>query len=178
MDSIRLNQGNGLNERLGAMDRCQGGLFTSIVDKKPTETQFDVPPGLTQVTILDFDFVRFINFEAEINYPEDEGIVQIENFGMHLNVDGTILYGLKSRQSWTVRRNPSTWTCLLFLVDVHQDSSQIMDDLLSGYQKSLLDMIFMGDTAMRGKFNMIIAEGLSHFSLRKSTWTERTRRMS
>lgn len=27
----------------------QGGLFTAIVDHKPTDTQFNVPPGLTQV---------------------------------------------------------------------------------------------------------------------------------
>lgn len=72
-----------------------------------------------QVRIIDFDPVRFINFEAEINYPVEEGIIQvagvlstcscrsclfpasvfvckfllqIENFGMHLNVDGTVLY--------------------------------------------------------------------------------------
>ena len=52
-----------------------------MVDNKPTGTQFNIPPGVTQVTILDYDFVRFINFEAEINYPEEDGIVQIENFG-------------------------------------------------------------------------------------------------
>lgn len=44
------------------------------------------------------------------------------------------------------------------LVDVHQDSSKIMNDLLSQYQRSLLDMIFMGDTQMRNKFNCIVAE--------------------
>ena len=88
------NQIVALNERLGALDRCQGGLFTAQVDKSPTDTKFSVPPGLTQVTILDYDFVHFINFEAEINYPEEEGIVQVENFGMHLNVDGTIIYGV------------------------------------------------------------------------------------
>ncbi len=32
--------------------------------------------------------------QAEINFPEAEGIVQIENFGMHLNVDGTIMWVL------------------------------------------------------------------------------------
>ena len=39
------NQIVALNERLGALDRCQGGLFTAQVDKNPTDTQFDVPPG-------------------------------------------------------------------------------------------------------------------------------------
>jgi hypothetical protein len=38
-----------LNERLGSLDRCQGGLFTSMVDKNPTDTQFQVAAGLTQV---------------------------------------------------------------------------------------------------------------------------------
>ena len=33
--------------------------------------------GFLQVKILDFDLLRCINFEAEINYPEDEGIVQV-----------------------------------------------------------------------------------------------------
>ena len=36
------NQIVALNERLGAMDRCQGGLFTAVVDKIQ-QTQFDVP---------------------------------------------------------------------------------------------------------------------------------------
>lgn len=91
------NQIVALNERLGAMDRCQGGLFTAMVDKSPNDTKFQVPVGLTQVKILDFDIVRHINFEAEIMYPEEEGIVQVENFGMHLSVDGTVLYGIKVR---------------------------------------------------------------------------------
>jgi len=159
------NQIVALNERLGAMDRCQGGLFTSAVDKKPTDTSFDVPPGLTQVTILDYDFVRFINFEAEINYPEEEGIVQIENFGIHLNVDGTVIYGIKI-EAIMERTEESISVDMLsrLLVDVHQDSSQIMNDLLSAYQKSLLDMVFMGDMDQRGKFNMILAEGIEPFA--------------
>ena len=146
------------------MDRCQGGLFTAMVDTNPTQTDFTVPPGLTQVSILDYDLVRFINFEAEIHYPESEGIVQIENFGMHLNVDGTILYGIKV-EAIMERKSDSVSLDHLsrLLVDVHQDSSQIMNDLLSHYQRDMLDMIFMGDKDARGKYNMIIAEGIEPF---------------
>jgi WD repeat-containing protein 35 len=158
------NQIVALNERLGAMDRCQGGLFTAVVDKHPTQTQFDVPPGLTQVTILDYDFVRFINFEAEINYPEEDGIVQVENFGIHLNVDGTVLYGMKIEAILDrTEESVSVDHLARLLVDVHQDTSQIMNDLLSAYQRSLLDMIFMGDMDQRGKFNMLISEGIEPF---------------
>jgi WD repeat-containing protein 35 len=153
------NQIVALNERLGALDRCQGGLFTSMIDENPTDTQFEVPPGLTSVKILDFDFVRFINFEAEINYPEEEGIVQVENFGMHLNVDGTIVYGIFVEAILDRQKDDVSLDLLSrLLVDLHQDSSTIMDDLLSQYQRGLLDMLFMGDTMMRNKFNCIVAE--------------------
>eukprot|EP01052_Picozoa_sp_SAG31_P042131 SAG31_NODE_6592_length_1959_cov_1.082796_3_plen_96_part_00 len=45
---------------------------------------------ISKVRILDFRITQYINFEAEINYPEEEGIVQIEHFGMHFNKDGTV----------------------------------------------------------------------------------------
>lgn len=156
------NQIVALNERLGALDRCQGGLFTAMIDESPTDTKFNVPPGLTSVNILDFDFVRFINFEAEINYPEEDGVVQVENFGMHLNVDGTILYGIFVEAIMERKRNDISLDLLSrLLVDLHQDSSSIMNDLLSQYQRGLLDMLFMGDTAMRNKFNCIVAEKIT-----------------
>ncbi|KAF1317434.1 hypothetical protein FI667_g14840, partial [Globisporangium splendens] len=158
------NQIVALNERLGSMDRCQGGLFTSLIDNRPTDTQFEVPPGLTEVRILDYDPVRYINFEAEINFPEDDGIVQIENFGIHLNVDGTIFYGIKVDAILDKRSDQISVDLLSrLLVDIHQDSSEIMDDLLSSYQNSLLDMVFLGDIANRGKFNMIMADQIDPF---------------
>ncbi|KAG1692047.1 hypothetical protein DVH05_025856 [Phytophthora capsici] len=158
------NQIVALNERLGSMDRCQGGLFISLIDDRPTDTQFEVPPGLTEVRILDYDPVRYINFEAEINFPEDDGIVQVENFGIHLNVDGTIFYGIKVDAILDKRADRISVDLLSrLLVDIHQDSSEIMDDLLSSYQTSLLDMVFLGDIANRGKFNMIMADQIDPF---------------
>jgi len=151
------NQIVALNERLGAMDRCQGGLFTAMVDKSPNDTKFQVPVGLTQVKILDFDMVRHINFEAEIMYPEEEGIVQVENFGMHLSVDGTVLYGIKIEAIMDLLAH---CTCVdhlsRVLVDVHQDSSRIMNDLLSPYQRSLLEMVFNGDAMARNKYVVVL----------------------
>jgi len=155
------NQIVALNERLGAMDRCQGGLFTSKIDHDPTNTQFNVPTGLTKVAILDYDFIGCINFEAEINYPEDEGIVQIETFGMHLNVDGTILYGMKVEAIMERKADDVSLDMLSrLLVDVQSDSSKIVSDLLSVYQRSLLSMIFCGDEFNRCKYNMVICEAI------------------
>ncbi|DBA04263.1 TPA: hypothetical protein N0F65_009498 [Lagenidium giganteum] len=160
------NQIVALNERLGSMDRCQGGLFTSLIDDRPTETKFEVPPGLTQVRILDYNPVQYINFEAEINFPEEDGIVQIENFGIHLNVDGTIFYGIRVEAILDKSADRISIDMLSrLLVDIHQDSSEVMDDLLSSYQSSLLDMVFLGDAASRGKFNLIMADQIDPFML-------------
>lgn len=155
------NQIGALNERLGAMERCQGGLFSSKIDEHPTQTHFEVPPGLTQVKILDFDNINFINFEAEINFPESDGIIQVENFGMHLHVSGALLYGVKidAIMHHTERSIPLDLLARL-LVDVHQDSSEIIRDLLSQYQISVLDMLFMGRASQRNKYNLIMSTGI------------------
>jgi hypothetical protein len=33
-----------------------------------------------QVTILDYSFTNFINFEAEIHYPEHGGVIQVDTY--------------------------------------------------------------------------------------------------
>ncbi|CCI44978.1 unnamed protein product [Albugo candida] len=155
------NQISALKERLGAMERCQGGLFSSQIDEHPTKTYFEVPPGLTQVKILDFDSINSINFEAEINFPQEEGIVQLENFGIHLHVTGELLYGVNvdAIMDHTNEAIPLNLLTLL-LVDVHQDSSDIICDLLSQYQISVLKMLYMDDAKQRIKYNMIMARGI------------------
>ncbi|KAF1334193.1 hypothetical protein FI667_g2224, partial [Globisporangium splendens] len=152
------NQIAALNERLGSMERCQGGLFSSGIDKKPTETHFEVPTGLTQVKILDFDLANFINFETEIHTPEEEGVIQIENFGMHLHVSGALLYGVKiDAIMHRTEKDISMDLLSRLLVDVHQDSSEIICDLLSRYQLTVLDMIFMDKALQRNKYNLIMS---------------------
>ena len=57
-------------------------------------TQFEAEPGLTSVDILDFELASYLNFEAEVFFPEGEDIKQIEHFGVHVRDDGTVFYGL------------------------------------------------------------------------------------
>jgi hypothetical protein len=155
------NQIVALNERLGALDRNQGGFFTNTVDHDPTSTQFDVPPGLTSVRILDFDFVRFTNFEAEINYPNDDGIIQIEEFGMHLDMDGTIVYGMFIEAiADRTAESLSVDDLSRVMVDIHQDSSEIMNDIISQHQKDLMNTVFLGDADNRPKFNLLMCDAI------------------
>jgi WD repeat-containing protein 35 len=156
------NQIVALNDRLGSPERVKGGLFTQLVDDHPTDTQFSIEPGMTEVHVVDFDLTSHVNFEAEINYPEEEGIIQVENFGVHIRHDGLCMYGLEidgicDRASDHVSLDHLS----RLLADIHQDSSQIMSSLLSAYQRSLLDLTFYGASGNRDKFNIILAEKIT-----------------
>merc|ERR1711939_1149484 len=51
------------------------------------------------------------------------------------------------------------------LVDVQQDSSSIVDSIISQYQRDLLQLIFLGDAMFRNKVNLIIANEITpHFT--------------
>ena len=155
------NQIVALNEKLGAADRCQGGMFSGETDKDPSGTQFDVPQGLTDVRVLDYDETQFINFEAIIMFPESPGIIQVEEFGMHISEDGFLNYAMKIEAIQDRLADDVSIDMLSrLLVDVHQDSSEIADSLLSFYQKQLLTMIYNGDELMRDKYNLLIAEAI------------------
>ncbi|RLN60583.1 hypothetical protein BBJ29_002846 [Phytophthora kernoviae] len=156
------NQIVSLNERLGSLERCQGGLFTSELDTAPTSTSLCVDPGLTKIAIVDFEFDAFTNFEADIYAPAEQNVVQIESFGMHLHGDGSIVYGMEIDA--TMDRS-ADFLCVdhlaRLLVDVDLDSSKIINDLLSPHQRDLLDMLFMGDARSRNKFALLTASGIA-----------------
>ena len=155
------NQIVSLNERLGALDRCQGGFFTNVVDENPTDTALEIPQGQTSVFILDFDFVRFTNFAAEIGFAVEEGVIQIEEFGMHISIDGSLMYGMFIEAIMQDHAEAVSVDDLTrVMVDVHQDSSEIMNDILSEFQRKILDMIYMGDMQNRGKFNVLVADSI------------------
>ena len=102
---------------------------------------------------------RFTNIEAQVYYPEDDGVVQVEHFGIHARMDGTIVYGLMIESVMDrILENISLDNLARLLVDVHIDSSKIMESLLSNHQRDLLDMIFLGNTLNRDKVNVIIAD--------------------
>lgn len=156
------NQIVALNDKLGATERVPGGMFTALVDEEPEGTQFEVTPGLTSVEILDFGLTSYLNFEAEVHYPEDEGIVQVEQFGVHMREDGAVIYGLKVEAIMDRLADSISLDHLArLLVDIHQDSSTIVDSLISSYQRSLLEMTFLGDSANRDKFNVILADAVT-----------------
>ena len=157
-----VNQIVNLNMKLGSNDRCQGGFFSPEVDAESTNTQCEIPAGLTNVSILDHDTTSFTNIEAQVHYPEDDGIVQVEHFGIHLRKDGTVVHGLMVESVMDrILENISLDNLARLLVDVHMDSSTILDSLLSEHQRDLLQTVFLGSAERRDKINIIITERIA-----------------
>ena len=51
------------------------------------------------MNILDYTLTNHINFEADIHFPVEAGVVQVETFGVSVNSDGTIFYGMQIEAS-------------------------------------------------------------------------------
>jgi hypothetical protein len=151
-----------MNVNLGSTDRVQGGFFTALIDEDESGTKFEVEPGLTSVDILDYTLTKHLNFEADIRLPEEEGIVQVETFGVSLNADGTVFYGMQLEAVMDrIKDNISLDHLSRLLVDVAHDSSTIVDSVISAYQRRLLSLVFNGDISQRDKVNLIIANEIT-----------------
>ena len=143
-----------LNHHLGSTERVQGGFYTALVedDEDQGGTKFEIAPGLTSINILDYTLAKHINLEADINLPEDEGIIQVETFGVSLNADGTTFYGLQVEAVMDrIRDNISLDHLSRLLVDIASDSSTIVDSIITAHQRDLLYYIFGGNKQQRDK---------------------------
>lgn len=151
-----------MNSNLGCTERVQGGYFTSEVDTHTTGTKLEIQPGLTSIDILDYSLTKHINFEADIHLPVDKGITQIETLGVSMNASGGLYYGMQIEAVIDrIKDNISINHLSRLLTGVHIDSSQILDTVLSAWQRNLMDLIFVGDSSHRNKVNLIIANEIT-----------------
>ena len=158
------NQVLSLNDKLGSVDRVSGGYFTSVMDEDPSNPLFQgKTDGLTRVNVLDFDETAYVNFEAEVQYEEEAGIVQIENFGIHVSEEGFMLYGLtlEGMMKQIDGNGFSIDNLARLLRDVGTDSSEVIENLLTSHQRVLLDLAHMGDSMNREKYNVFLTSRIN-----------------
>ncbi len=151
-----------LNNNVGSTERVQGGFISPDVDDSAGGTSMTDDHDLTSVDILDYTLTHHINFEAEIRFQEGSGVVQVETFGVSLNAEGTCFYGMQVEAVMDrIKDNISLDHLARLLVDVQQDSSAIVDSIVSEYQRELMQLIFLGDASNRNKVNLIIANEIT-----------------
>mmetsp|Transcript_34270 Transcript_34270/g.75065 ORF Transcript_34270/g.75065 Transcript_34270/m.75065 type:complete len:361 (+) Transcript_34270:174-1256(+) len=160
------NQMVQLNNNVGANELIQGGLVSPVIDDDAAGMTVDLSPELTSVELLDYTLTNHLNLEASINFAESPGVVQVETFGISLNAEGTCFYGMQIEAAMEKIKDQISLDHLArILVDVQQDSSAIVDSLLTQYQRNLLNLIYTGDAPNRNKVNLLIANEITpHFS--------------
>lgn len=156
------NQVSMLNDKLGAGDTVQGGFFSDKMDSAPHDTIYHgAAEGLTAAYLLDFDETSYVNYEAEVFFPTEPGVVQIEQIGVHVDDSGLCMYGLRldgveARAGDTV--NPAL--AARILVDIRVDSSLLTNSVLEQRQRTMLQLLHGGDQNERDKYNVVMSESI------------------
>jgi len=151
-----------LLDRFGVKTRNAGGRFTNTIDMTPNHQHVYTKQGLTRVALLDYNSSQSVNFEAEIQLPEDEGVKQVEFIGIHLHTMGAISCGF--RVEAIQNRLADDVSCDLMsrmMVDVIMDTSVMLGDLLTASQRRAVDTIHRGNMMSRKKFILIFCDKAS-----------------
>ncbi|EKX48944.1 hypothetical protein GUITHDRAFT_68453, partial [Guillardia theta CCMP2712] len=162
-----------ISTNIGVKDRCQFARFSSQKLTDFTGNNMSTDTGLTDVKILDFSEQKFLNVEAEIKYPEEEGIVQVEFFGIHVSARGHILFGLEIESIMTRMKDDISIDLLSrTIVDIMQDSSTIIESILTENQKDLLFSLFQQSLHLRPKYNCFLAQKIDPLFLSFSQYMD------
>ena len=163
-----------LNDRLGSAEQTNGGILSGYLDRAVESSTLYNDYNNSSTTYLNkvyhYDESRHVNFSAHVDkgmqagkmleqYNDDR--VQIQEFGISVQKDGTVIYGLQvdSTEDRYVE-NVAMDHLSRLLVDAHIDSSIIIDNVLTNHQRSLLNCLYNDNANRRPKYNVIMCAQL------------------
>jgi WD repeat-containing protein 35 len=147
------------NEQVDSVKNVKGSLLTDMIDKSPETPTFITPPVLTKVDVINFDFDEFVNFKASIKYPEV--VKQEEEFAVHVDSSGRVIYGVEMVKVGGEEEFFSLDRLSRIIFDIVDDSSRMMNTLLSNFQRRLLNLTYYGSANVRNKFVFMVASDIS-----------------
>ncbi|NHJ47134.1 MAG: hypothetical protein FK733_05030 [Asgard group archaeon] len=156
------NQLSALNIKLDSFHHRRGHIVTAMQDNEPSDLIFHDDGISCKVIVEDFVPSEYVHFKAMLNFPEDEGIIQKEELSGFINSWGRVIYGA---ELVNVEGSDDGWVSLdvltRIIVDLTMDTSQMIDSLLTEYQRNLLNLIYSDEADKRTKFIVIFAEDIS-----------------
>ena len=155
------NQVAALNSRLGALGGTRTTLLTGQVDHLPEYSLFEAERVHARVTVTDFDSTRFVEFRAAVEYPEAEGIVQKEEFGVHVCEQGLVVFALDLDEVEGRKGSVSVDHLTRVNADLFIDTSRILETLLTHNQLRLLDAMYRGKARNRNKLVLVLGENIT-----------------
>jgi len=136
------------NNSIDSLKGVKSSLLTGTVDNEPNTTDFNILPKFTRIMLEDFDRYNWIKFKAFVEYPEE--VEQIEIMGTHVDKSGFINYGMEMKSIEEATSNFSLDDTTAIMADLVEDTSIMMDALLTEFQRRILKLIY-GDTPFRPK---------------------------
>ncbi|MFW9847860.1 MAG: hypothetical protein ACFFF4_01905 [Candidatus Thorarchaeota archaeon] len=138
-----------------------GEFVTMLMDEYPERTLFSSEPEMNAIKVREYVQSEFILCDASIQDPTDVGVAQEELVGIYLNHEGNVFYGTEIVDAeGTQAQTISLDKLARIIIDLSNDTSIILDTLLSHHQRRLLDCVYKGTSRSRYKFIGILAESI------------------
>ena len=147
-----------LNSTLDSVKGVRDSLMTGKVDEAPETSEFSMKPFFTRVILEDFDRYDWIKFSAHIEYEEE--VEQVRRVGVHVDKSGFVNYALRLDKVIGLDSNFPLDAVSAVLADVVEDTSIMMEALLTQFQRRCLTLVHgSGTTAQRSKYIVAISSG-------------------
>ncbi|MHA1221922.1 MAG: hypothetical protein ACTSSG_01220 [Candidatus Heimdallarchaeaceae archaeon] len=153
------NQLRELNKKMDIEKGFHKTLLTGLIDESPDNPIFCSKGAHTKVLVKDYGLDSFVNLDAVIDLPEEEGIVQIEEMAIFISKDGSVIYSLELDEIEQSNSYMSIDKITRVIADLSQDSSVVIDSLLTQFQRNFIKIIF-GNPIHRPKTICIVGEDI------------------
>ena len=127
---------NAISTLNGILDSVKGvrdSLLTGTVDEAPETSEFSMKPMFTRVILEDFDRYDWIKFTAHIEYLEV--VEQVRRMAVHVDKSGFVNYSLSLDQVVGRDREFPLDAVSAVVADVVEDTSMMMEALLTQFQR-------------------------------------------
>jgi len=127
--------------------RAQGPISTNLTKKCDGQNETKCSS-----TLIDFEPCVDLNFVGKILLPTDPPVKRVQEFGVHVHQSGIVLIGAQI-EAMQDREWDDIAPSLLagVLVELHRDSSVILDPMLSKQQRDVLRCLYNGNHMSRTK---------------------------
>ncbi len=150
-----------IGQKLMSKRTLHGEFVTMLMDHFPESTTFVSEPWCNSVRVVDSLGSDYLSCEASMQDPDDV-VEQEEVIGMFFSHEGHVIYGAQITRIYDRVENGTPQFSLdhiaRIVVDLMNDSSLLMDTLITHHQRRIIDCIFKGTPTSRYKFVGIIAD--------------------
>ncbi len=150
-----------IGQKLMSRRSLHGEFVTMKMDQFPTSTTFVSEPWCNSVKVIDAYASDYLACEASMQDPDDV-VEQEEVIGMFMSHEGHVIYGAHLHRVYDRVENGTPQFSIdhlaRIIVDLMNDSSLLMDTLITHHQRRIIDCIFKGTPISRYKFVGLLAE--------------------